>query len=204
MTNARIQLERLTEVDLVFVLNNRKYQTRARVMKIRPKKGVGLEFLFSDQAAEESFKELNLGMVGRWLLGRRSAATGPSTTTASEMPGHYALTVWSRQPPGRSNVVMVEPIEMKPVKLIGGRATLARARVTAAPTPTILTRNRKKKNSGGLSSLMPTIMPWVCETGLHDWVSVPLLRDQQAGPASDSRRDDELARIDAQKMIKHT
>lgn len=65
MTNARIQLERLTEVDLVFVLNNRKYQTRARVMKIRPKKGVGLEFLFSDQAAEESFKELNLGMVGR-------------------------------------------------------------------------------------------------------------------------------------------
>jgi hypothetical protein len=64
MTNARVQLERLTEVDITFVLNNRKYQTRARVMKIRPKEGVGLEFLFSDQAAEESFKELNLGMAG--------------------------------------------------------------------------------------------------------------------------------------------
>jgi hypothetical protein len=63
MTSARIQLERLTELDLVFVLNNRKFHTRARVMKIRPKKGVGLEFLFSDQAAEESFKQLNLGMV---------------------------------------------------------------------------------------------------------------------------------------------
>jgi hypothetical protein len=65
MTNARLQLERLTEVDLVFVLNNRKYQTRARVIKIRPKKGVGLEFLFSDHSAEESFKELNLGLMGR-------------------------------------------------------------------------------------------------------------------------------------------
>jgi hypothetical protein len=64
MTNARMQLERLTEVDLIFVLNNRKYHTRARVMKIPPKKGVGLEFLFSDRAAEESFKELNLGLMG--------------------------------------------------------------------------------------------------------------------------------------------
>ena len=65
MTNARMQLELLTEVELLFVLNNRKYETRARVMKIRPRKGVGLEFLFSDRSAEESFKELNLGLVGR-------------------------------------------------------------------------------------------------------------------------------------------
>ena len=64
MTNAPMQLERLTEVDLIFVLNNRKYLTRARVMKIQPKKGVGLEFLSSDQAAEKSFKELNFGLVG--------------------------------------------------------------------------------------------------------------------------------------------
>jgi len=65
MTNARMQLELLTEVDLLFVLNNRKYQTRARVMMIRPRKGVGFEFLFSDQSAEDSFKELNLGLMGR-------------------------------------------------------------------------------------------------------------------------------------------
>ena len=68
MTDARMQLELLTEVDLLFVLNNRKYQTRARVMKIRPRKGVGLEFLFSDRSAEESFKELNLGLGGRQPL----------------------------------------------------------------------------------------------------------------------------------------
>jgi hypothetical protein len=30
MTNAQMQLERLTEVDLIFVLNNRKYHTRTR------------------------------------------------------------------------------------------------------------------------------------------------------------------------------
>ena len=65
MTNARMQLKLLTEVDLLFVLNNRKYQTLARVIKIRPRKGVGLEFLFSDQSAEESFKELNLDLVDR-------------------------------------------------------------------------------------------------------------------------------------------
>jgi hypothetical protein len=63
MTNARTQLERLTEVDLLFVLNNREYHTLARVMKIRPGKGVGLEFMFSDRAAEESFKELIFGMA---------------------------------------------------------------------------------------------------------------------------------------------
>jgi PilZ domain len=63
MTNARTQLERLTEVDLLFVLNNRQYHTLARVMKIRPGKGVGLEFMFSDRAAEESFKELIFGMA---------------------------------------------------------------------------------------------------------------------------------------------
>jgi hypothetical protein len=65
MTNARTQLERLTEVDLLFVLNNREYRTLARVMKIRPGKGVGLEFVFSDLAAEESFKELIFGIVGQ-------------------------------------------------------------------------------------------------------------------------------------------
>jgi hypothetical protein len=65
MTNARMRLKRLTEVDLLFVLNNRKYRTLARVMKVRAGKGVGLEFLFFDQAAEESFKGLNSGMLGQ-------------------------------------------------------------------------------------------------------------------------------------------
>jgi hypothetical protein len=63
MTQAGLQLERLTEVDLLFVLNGRNYRTFARVMEVQPRKGVGLEFLFSDQAVEESFKKLHRGLV---------------------------------------------------------------------------------------------------------------------------------------------
>jgi hypothetical protein len=46
MTQARLQLERLTKVDLLFVLNGRNYRTLARVMEVQPSKNVGLEFLF--------------------------------------------------------------------------------------------------------------------------------------------------------------
>jgi hypothetical protein len=63
MTKARLQLKRLTEVDLLFVLNGRNYRTLARVMEVQPREGVGLEFLFSDQSAQESFKKLHLDLV---------------------------------------------------------------------------------------------------------------------------------------------
>lgn len=58
MTNGRLKLERLTEVDVLFMLNKRNYRTYARVMVVRPGKGVGLEFLFGDLRAEESFRKL--------------------------------------------------------------------------------------------------------------------------------------------------
>jgi hypothetical protein len=58
MTKALLKLERLTEVDLEFMLNKRNYHTRARVMDVRARRGVGLEFLFRDSRAEESIKHL--------------------------------------------------------------------------------------------------------------------------------------------------
>jgi hypothetical protein len=58
------------------VLNNRKFHTRARVMKIRPKKGVGLEFLFSDPGG------------GRIVQGAKSWHGGPNpVTTITGTPG---------------------------------------------------------------------------------------------------------------------
>lgn len=47
-TRARLKLEQLTEVDLLFTLKKRKYRTLARVISVRPGKGVGLEFVFYD------------------------------------------------------------------------------------------------------------------------------------------------------------
>jgi len=58
MSKGRLKLERFTEVDLQFMLNKRKYRTFARVMDVRPGKGVGVEFRFADQWAEKQFKEL--------------------------------------------------------------------------------------------------------------------------------------------------
>ena len=48
MTKARLKLEQFTEVDLLFTLKKRKYRTLARVISVRPGKGVGLEFVFYD------------------------------------------------------------------------------------------------------------------------------------------------------------
>ena len=58
MTRVRLKLERLAEVDVVFVLNKRRFQTLARVMDVRPGKGLGLEFVLSEPGTEESIKDL--------------------------------------------------------------------------------------------------------------------------------------------------
>jgi hypothetical protein len=57
-TSVRLKLERLTEVDVVFMLNKRSYRTLARVMNVRPGKGVGLEFVLCEPRTAESIKEL--------------------------------------------------------------------------------------------------------------------------------------------------
>lgn len=58
MTKAALKLERLTEVDLEFMLKRRNYHARARVMVVRLGKGVGLKFVFNNSRAEESIKDL--------------------------------------------------------------------------------------------------------------------------------------------------
>jgi hypothetical protein len=57
-TNARLKLELLTNVDIRFMVNNCYYHASARVMNIRPGKGVGLEFYSVDAQAEERFQKL--------------------------------------------------------------------------------------------------------------------------------------------------
>ncbi len=56
-TRARLNLKTHAEVDLHFMLKNRKYRTLARVISVRPGKGVGLEFLFYDPEGGELLKE---------------------------------------------------------------------------------------------------------------------------------------------------
>jgi hypothetical protein len=63
MTKVRLKLERLTEVDLLFLLNKHNYRTLARVINVRPGKGVGLEFVSHDPSTAESFKKLMKALV---------------------------------------------------------------------------------------------------------------------------------------------
>ncbi len=59
MTKAHLHVERLVEVDLRFKINNRHYHTAARVMNVRPGKGVGLEFSHTNRRTEELLRVLN-------------------------------------------------------------------------------------------------------------------------------------------------
>jgi hypothetical protein len=57
-TRAHLHVERLTEIDLRFVINEIHCHTLARVMDVRVGKGVGIEFIFPDAEAEDLFKKL--------------------------------------------------------------------------------------------------------------------------------------------------
>jgi hypothetical protein len=58
MTKAWLNLERLTEVEIRFIVNGRHYHTYAQVMEVRPRKGIGLEFVFQNAETASSFKSL--------------------------------------------------------------------------------------------------------------------------------------------------
>jgi hypothetical protein len=58
VTRARLALERLDGVELRFKVNNNRYRTYARVMDLRPGKGIGVEFIFTDPESRESIKAL--------------------------------------------------------------------------------------------------------------------------------------------------
>ncbi len=57
-TAARLQLGRLTEVEVRFTAGGRHVSTVARVMDIRPGKGAGFEFLPDDHGMQPSFLQL--------------------------------------------------------------------------------------------------------------------------------------------------
>jgi hypothetical protein len=57
-TRARLKLERLTDVEMLFRVNNRHFRTTARVMDIRPGRGLGVEFRPVDSQARELLQEL--------------------------------------------------------------------------------------------------------------------------------------------------
>ena len=57
-SRARLQVERLSPVELRFQFNNLRYHAYALVMDIRPGEGVGLEFYFKGAQPEEWLREL--------------------------------------------------------------------------------------------------------------------------------------------------
>ncbi len=58
-TKAQLHLKRFDKVDIRFAVNRIHYQTIARVMRILPGEGLGLEFLFADFQNKELFRALN-------------------------------------------------------------------------------------------------------------------------------------------------
>lgn len=58
-TRGRLRVERLAWIELRFRINGNHYRTSARVMNIRPGKGLGLEFSFTDKESKEWFRALN-------------------------------------------------------------------------------------------------------------------------------------------------
>ena len=69
-TRARLNLKRLTEIELRFSVNGQHFSLLARVMEVRPGKGVGVEFLPGDPRIDKQFHE---------LLERLSVAVAPKS-----------------------------------------------------------------------------------------------------------------------------
>jgi PilZ domain len=69
-TRARLNLKRFAEIELRFSANGQYLSSLARVMEVRPGKGVGIEFLPGDPRMDQQFHE---------LLERLSAAAAPTS-----------------------------------------------------------------------------------------------------------------------------
>jgi hypothetical protein len=57
-TKAQLKLERFTDVEMLFKVNNSHYRTSACVMALRPGRGLGLEFRPADSQARKLLEEL--------------------------------------------------------------------------------------------------------------------------------------------------
>lgn len=57
-TRARLNLKRFAEIELRFTANGRQLSSLARIMDIRPGKGIGVEFLPGDPRMNKHFRDL--------------------------------------------------------------------------------------------------------------------------------------------------
>lgn len=57
-TKARLKVECSMLMNVTFTLRGRTYQMTARIMNVRPGKGVGAEFLFTNEAERKLFNQL--------------------------------------------------------------------------------------------------------------------------------------------------
>lgn len=57
-TRARLNLKRFAEIEVRFSANGQHISSLARVMEVRPGKGVGIEFLPGDPRRDQQFHEL--------------------------------------------------------------------------------------------------------------------------------------------------
>lgn len=57
-TRAHLTLKRFAEIEIRFSTNGRQLNSRARVMDVRPGRGLGVEFLPGDPEANDRFREL--------------------------------------------------------------------------------------------------------------------------------------------------
>lgn len=56
-TRARLNLKRFTEIELRFSANGHRLSSLARVMDVRPGKGIGVEFLPGDPRMNKRFRD---------------------------------------------------------------------------------------------------------------------------------------------------
>jgi len=57
-TRARLNLKRFTEIELRFSANGQQMSSLARVMDVRPGRGIGLEFLPGDPRMSKRFRDV--------------------------------------------------------------------------------------------------------------------------------------------------
>ena len=57
-TRARLNLKRFTEIELRFSANGQQLSSPARVMDVRPGRGIGVEFLPGDPRMNKRFRDL--------------------------------------------------------------------------------------------------------------------------------------------------
>lgn len=83
-TRARLKLKRFAEIELRFSANGRQLCSLARIMDVRPGKGIGVEFLPGDQRMNKGFRDLIEELKARSQLhAERELRTMRSTASST-------------------------------------------------------------------------------------------------------------------------